>query len=646
MIDIQNKELKMEKSFPIVISKYKDHHSYLNKKGEHKDIKFEPVPITSPYKTGGRYIYQAEFLRDYAFRHNYLIATLPTGSGKSMLMMTYIAQRAKQKKCTVVLVPKLGIATGFEKYINNGPFSINVENVGIFSLPSLTGRAINPTNNKVKEVVNLIETRRPMVICSYQAIIAAWKYLSLEAKKDVAFLLDEGHHSGMDVGEMDNGGTEIGKIIDFACIENIPVHIYTATDFRADGRSLVPDHTDFVKYRRTLKEHFDEGCCPDFCMYFRFYDKVKIKQYEELDNNGNIGDDIKIGNIQKLINSYIDEYRQHKQPTLMIIPQKIRGLSKKKFNSAAAVAFALDKTLRKEYPGIRILNLGSIDGVNYEASKSNICDEYKKLATETFDVVISIRVADEGIDWPDCSQVFFPRVPGSLGLIVQRIGRAMRGKDGKDFSRIVFFELGVQQEEGKDFELCGAMFKLAVRMKALYYGLDWTEELPWGQEEREKHKKEKLNPAVNNRINQAISMVEHDLSVDGLINFCIKEFDSNGIVIDYLEAVKFLVENGHLDDGLDDREGGLRNVIRRLGELGASCDDKLGDEKLRELVEKAKVVGVGEFLGMLDDRGGSIRDFDKIIREFHMNSADENKRILLEMARRGEPRPSAKRSRK
>ncbi len=597
------------------------------------------MPTTSPYKTGGRYAYQANFLKNYALKHNHLIATLPTGSGKSMLMMTYIAHRAKQRKTTVVLVPKLGIATGFEKYINNGPFSINVEDVGVFSLPSLTGRAVNPTSNKKEEVKTLIETRQPMIICSYQAIIGAWDKLSKEAKQNVAFLLDEGHHSGMCLSEKDTGGTEIGKIIDMACKENIPVHIYTATDFRADGRSLVPGHTDFVTFRRTMKRHFDEGCCPDFCMYFRFYDKVKIKQYEELDNNGGVGDDVKIGNIQKLIYSYVDEYTEHKQPTLMIIPQKIRGFDIKKFGNSAGVAFVLDKELRKRFPGIRILNLGSVDGKTYEASKHDIREKYEKLATDKFDVVISIRVADEGIDWPDCSQVFFPRVPGSLGLIVQRIGRAMRGREGKDFSRIVFFELGVLQKEGKDFELCGAMFKLAVRMKALYYGLDWTEEpTEWCQEKKDKCSTEiSVNPHIDNMIDQAIGKVVHDLTQTELLDYCVGQFYNYGIEIDGVSASKWLIKKGYFDF----TNYGLKNATRRLEELSASCV-KLGDEKLNELLEKAEVVGVGEFLRLFDDRGGSIRDFDRIISEFHENSADENKKILLEMARRGEPRPNSK----
>lgn len=471
----------------------------------HRKIGDYTVESSDPYVLRE---YQSEYIKKHALKNKYQLAVLPTGAGKSLLMMTYVAYRYKNKKKNVILVPKLSIATGFEQYIADKEFCAK-NGRRKFTLPILSSRQLNPTCNKAKTIIDVLEQSGPkLIICAYPSFINIYDKLSDKTKQELSIILDEGHHSA--VGD-DKESTLIGSIIQKAHKDDIGVHVYTATDFRSDGTAILPDGADFNVYRRTLLEHYQDGDCPDFGFYFRFYDKVSPKKYQNM-HSDTISDDVIIGNSTKLLSTYVDEYNKHKQPTLMIIPQHIRASYRHSMNSAYA-AKRLQDMLKKANPDIRILNLGSEDGKTYESIKPGIREKYERLSSEKFDVVISIKVADEGVDWRDCSQVFFPRVPGSLGLIYQRTGRALRKKPKdhphRDYSRVVFFELDIEQ--GEHFEVCPALFKLAVRMKAIYHGLDWSQpfrlSLPKKIRRNIDLEKNKLDSMMQLQIDQQITKI-------------------------------------------------------------------------------------------------------------------------------------------
>lgn len=585
--------------------------------------------------------YQEDYILNHALKNNYQLAVLPTGAGKSLLMMTYAAERLKHRLSTIILVPKLGIATGFEKYVDR---DFNVKCNGHSAMIRAIGSTnLNPKDQKIETIIKKLTRRNDngcLLVCAYPSFIRAYRQLSNAVKERLAIILDEAHHGAISDGFA--MGTKMGAVIRDACKDRIPVHEYTATDFRADGLSNVPDCVDFKVYRRTLLQHYQEGCCPDFGFYFKFYDNLLIKKYQAMENRG-LKDEVKIGSITKLLTAYLDEYKQHQLPTLMVIPQYIRGAywdteyknSKGKTNSAS-VAKALHDMLLAKYPKLRILNLGSEDGVTYESNKYDIRDKYAKLATEKFDVVISIKVADEGIDWEDCAQVFHPRVPGTLGLIYQRNGRAFRLKrdpnhPSPNYSRIVFFELGIQQKD--KFEVCPALFKLAVRMKALYFGLDWTQPFEFSvpKKLRDEINKSysKLNSHFQAKINEEIAKLseENKGSSGDLIRAAGEVYARYGFEIPPIAVIEKLITGGHIEK--------TKAMVKRISSIKSDVlaytdfDEFMDNADVTKALEKVKVSGISEFVNVLGGGNNPISEVDNAICEYLNKDWLENYRQLV-----------------
>lgn len=80
-----------------------------------------------------------------------------------------------------------------------------------------------------------------------------------------------------------------------------------------------------------------------------------------------------------------------------------------------------------------------------------------------------------------------------------------------------------------------------------------------------------------------------------------------------------------------------REINRRLA-TGISLQEIMEDEDMRKILNEAQVNGLTSFIRMLSP-DGMMGDIGEIIRRHMMNSADENKKELLEM-KRGAPRPN------
>jgi len=380
--------------------------------------------------------YQADIVFDHLRKNHYTLTVSPTGSGKSIIIATDVA---RHKKNVIIATPKLSINSGFLG-LTKTDFEAKC-NGKSYKLPASSFKT--PLTDKAAEIKKLLDTpRRSLIVCSHASLTNFMNRCDKATKKllkNTVIYLDEIHHSDV------CNGNAFGRTVTRCMDLSNKVHGFTATPFRTDGTKSVDD-AKFVKHRRTLKTHYLEGQCPDFSIHVRFYDKTKSKKRD-------------------LINSYLDEYKKNKKhATLMIVDNK-------------EDAFKLYKSLKAKHPKKKIVNLGSDDG------KKLVSELSPQISTERYDllkqhgsanIVIAIKMTDEGSDWPDCSQTFSPRVSSSLQLIMQRsIGRTMRKKPKNPKSRVVFFELGVDLDDSKEAVTC--LFKFAIRLKALCDGIDFAD---------------------------------------------------------------------------------------------------------------------------------------------------------------------------
>ena len=400
--------------------------------------------------------YQKEMLRAHMAAKGRYICIAPTGSGKSHVMVTRAAMNYKKGISTFILTPKQMIVNGFshtgknaktqrygDGYDDLQKFAVKFDGT-TYELPPYTIRHVTGCDQfeiYLKDSQNP-KTRQIAVGC-YTAFADAYKKCDQLDRSKIEVIVDEAHHIFVDPldQETNNSYNNLGLLVRNLLDHGAMVALYTATAYRADGGKLVQDSDNFMQFRRTLCEHFvdprgwiDErgkkrqfGYCPEMNINFRFYDTVTTEQYEACESKS---EQLIIGDVRTMIMAYADQYdKAPNRPTLMIIPSQIKNNGKNGVSVAARMAVDLEAELRKR-GHTNILNLGGLETGQLVATNPAIYTERQgKLYDEELRVVISIKTADEGVDWPRCEVVFIPRVPKSLPLIVQRIGRALRPKD-------------------------------------------------------------------------------------------------------------------------------------------------------------------------------------------------------------------------
>ena len=98
----------------------------------------------------------------------FLALIAPTGSGKTTEMLASAYAYYEDGKQVIILVPKLGIATGFEGYTKDGPLHIEVNGktrtlpMGVIHQPS--------GQEKIKNLISMLSKQeRSITVCSYRA---------------------------------------------------------------------------------------------------------------------------------------------------------------------------------------------------------------------------------------------------------------------------------------------------------------------------------------------------------------------------------------------------------------------------------------------------------------------------------------------
>ena len=560
------------------------------------------------------------------------LSVAPTGSGKSLTMITIAAKNYSVGLSTFILVPKIAIADGFN-HTDNGKFTIKCKRKS-YTLHASEIERIDCADRSsvIKKRLEQSVVMPVVVVSCYESFAIA--YRSLRGLIDCAkiqVLVDEAHHVSGDI----NG---LGKLVESLIKDGVPVHKFTATAYRADGTETVAPEMKklvgdgFRSYRRTLIDHYNEGYCPDLNIHFRFFDDVAAADHKDVTGL----DGIDIHSPEKLIKAYVDEFKKNrKRHTLMILPCVIKKDGRK--ISAAKVACDLERALLKKFGDLNIINLGGKDnalisnnGPEYRKRRKKLCDSKKD---GSIDVVISLRIMDEGVDWPDCSDVYMARVPGSLPLIIQRIGRAMRMK--KNSANIYFFELGIKEA---DKQITCAMVNIACRLQCLFHGLEFREPFSFVGNRR---LQTKLKDASSKSLNDAnVNLAKLAVELDGtkdiktIVKAVKSEYKKHGMILSDEEALEVAVSTQLLKTS-------KKNLgeLQRLRKLSTSSEfkDFCNQEGVKKILDNMVIQSPREFLELLSEC--SSKELVRYINEFK-SPMIIRKTELLKMAENGEDKPN------
>lgn len=207
----------------------------------------------------------------------------------------------------------------------------------------------------------------------------------------------------------------------------------TATPYRANGVAVRRE--GMVSLRRCQAEHMEEGYAParvanEIVAYGRKGDKVTGGEFsgEVLTKNRSRQSEI----AGAMVSKWIEDGR----PKLIVRVPPAKG------GSGPLVALLLKHFHRA---GARVLSLAGVGRNRQQQVIEALREEQARdgFAGSQYDVMIGVQRVTEGTDWPVCSHVYCLGIPGSLGAVIQLLGRAMRKKQAdhplRDLAKIAFF---------------------------------------------------------------------------------------------------------------------------------------------------------------------------------------------------------------
>jgi hypothetical protein len=376
--------------------------------------------------------YQAKLIADFHRVSGDVLVEYPTGSGKSIVIVTIIGMDLGNRfSHAVIAAPQEQIERGFVHRDYNRiefPPKIGVGTPTIETPADLIRPARESTIRSVRRIQAYLRqscSTDHVLACTHAALVR----LGTDLPNDLtgrAMFLDEGHHGQADVLR--------GFVLEWVR-RGGQLYFFTATPYRSDGRRVALDGMKVL--RRSLAEHMADGFAPRYLE-------------SEIIALGLPGDTISGGQFageEAPPPSYLDELVEqirHKwvsdgNPKVIIrIPPmrdgKSRGLVKR-----------LKESL--ELCGARVLDATGVDPAIKQQFLGALESE-RRIRTfneSRFDVIIGIQRVLEGTDWHVCSAVYCVGMPGSLNIVVQLLGRATRLKGDdypaawRDKARIIFF---------------------------------------------------------------------------------------------------------------------------------------------------------------------------------------------------------------
>lgn len=357
----------------------------------------------------------------------HVILRQPPGAGKSATIKfcftEYLATHPEAK--LLITVPQNMIessyGTDFLEYPDGRRLLFRLSNE---NNPAKYGK------DKVSKIINFLEKTQftenedRIMVCSHAGFVAAFNRLNkMLPLHNMCFNIDEAHHilASGDNEESCNGLGEVAKYILHYGDSSCRLWLTTATYFRGDQFSI------FTPEDEKLFEHY-------FYPLDRYFASLKYIQsysYDYIPYKGDFP--------ERELHLLLGNKENHKK-TIMYLPAE--GSMWTNGNKKDTVE-RLTNSIHQVWSGAKIINLVDTNG-RKERKNDFIENKY----SSDKDIVFTIRMLDEGVDWPEAEQVIDLFPSQSLRIAIQRFGRIIRDNPGKThLNYYVFFPCSLDDKE-------------------------------------------------------------------------------------------------------------------------------------------------------------------------------------------------------
>lgn len=380
-------------------------------------------------------------------QHSNVLAVLPTGAGKTVFFSSIIAEHAGAT-CAVAhrqeLVSQISLALARNKVRHRiiGPTNV-VKMIVRLHMEEVGHSYYDPNSRHAVAGVDTL-VRRGDKLESWLPTVKLW-------------VMDEAHHVLQD--------NKWGKAVNM--FPNARGMGVTATPSRADGCGL-GSHADGVFDKMfvgpSMRDLINMGYLTDYKLYAppSSFRRDAIKKVSQTTG------DFVASEVSKAVNESSLVAHDEKQ----IVGDVVRTYQKL-LNGMLTVVFAPDVAtateLEKQYNDAGI-PAKCVHGAMPDAERINAVRKFKN---REYLVLTSVAIFDEGFDCPAIEAVQDVSATESFGRFVQRAGRMLRLKDGKEFGRYVDHVGNIERHavlvdhpEGTKIELCHREWTLDRREKS------------------------------------------------------------------------------------------------------------------------------------------------------------------------------------
>jgi hypothetical protein len=330
----------------------------------------------------------------------------PTGSGKTVMLVEFLRRSGVLGllSSAVIAVPMNSIERAFEQQGGDLVYCPRNE--------LRSGHALSRYLAHLRA-----DKASPIAFLSTRQQVTRWGVDALpDDLSGRVLVLDEAHHAATGKGEK-KLDTEVGKLRDAWHARGGTVLLMTATPFRSDGQEVLQAGTR--THVRTLAMHAASGHAPNhFQVQTAMLSRVEAHTVAELQGEALSDTENAHG---ESFRDLVDLWERDGRPkAVFIVPA----------NGSRRWADRLIAALSKSTPRGRILDAVGT-GKDVADTLAVALDGERNVTTfaeSKYDVIVSCKRFDEGTDWPLCSHVYNYGIPSSLGLILQRFGRATRDK--------------------------------------------------------------------------------------------------------------------------------------------------------------------------------------------------------------------------
>lgn len=352
------------------------------------------------------------------------LVVMPTGSGKTYTAVTWLLDQCVSKGYRVVWLVhrKELVEQTYQEFRNLSPL---LQGSGVKKLRVL------PISGNHLRMVNA--ARADVYICSIASVANKYGYRFIErmigaqGKRRLVIVVDEAHHA------VASGYRKVIKrmtgLNPNACLLGLtatPTRMQDSERRKLNSMFNVDENIRNQIGRRgyvyeiTLKELIKSGFLAN-----PVYEKIKTQIIGKIEYELTPEDEAFFAQYGELSARLMDRIGKSAVRNRKIVEQYINN----KDRYGKTLVFALDQnhaeTLYNEFTSA---------GVNCDyviSSKVNAGDTIERFRNNEFDVLINVQIMTEGSDVPDIQTVFLTRQTNSDSLLMQMIGRGMRGLKAK-----------------------------------------------------------------------------------------------------------------------------------------------------------------------------------------------------------------------